>query len=269
VLRLGEDRSAARTDARRGGLEARVRGTLVHRLMEELDFSRPVLPSGAEIDRLAGELGEKVGEAERAEMAALVEGCLKTATGARLVAASAVRREHPFAFSLGAGEPLITGFIDLLAVEPDGTVLVLDYKSDHVGPGADLPALVEREYSIQRLLYALAVLREGAAEVEIVHWFLERPHDPVRARFDAAGREQLEAALRAKSEWAATRPYEVSSRPHRGLCLTCPGRTGLCSWTDAETLREDPEQLPAGAHAPAKAPSGGDAPDEGAQLGLF
>ena len=37
--------------------------------------------------------------------------------------------------------------------------------------------------------------------------------------------------------------FAVSPRPHRGLCLTCPGRAGLCSWEESETLREDPEPL--------------------------
>ena len=41
-----------------------------------------------------------------------------------------VRREHPFAFALGGGEPLITGVIDLLATEQGGGCVVLDYKSD-------------------------------------------------------------------------------------------------------------------------------------------
>ncbi len=54
--------------------------------------------------------------------------------------------------------------IDLLASEADGGALVVDYKSDRVGAGVDLEALVERDYGVQRLLYALAVLRDGAPQ---------------------------------------------------------------------------------------------------------
>jgi hypothetical protein len=161
-----------------------------------------------------------------------------------------VRREHPFAFSLTPQEPLITGVLDLLAGEADGGQLVLDYKSDRVGPSADLGELVERDYGVQRLLYALAVLREGGPAVEIVHWFLERPQEWVGVRFTAAERPRLEEQLAARLARARDQPYAVTPRPHRGLCLTCPGRIGLCSWSDAETLREHPEH-------PAEGPDGG------------
>ena len=137
-----------------------------------------------------------------------------------------MRREHPFAFALGEDEPLVTGVIDLLAREPDGGIVVLDYKSDRVGPEVDLGALVEREYAVQRLLYALAVLREGATKVEIVHWFLQRPHDWVGARYTAADRGALEERLAARVARARVEKFSVSPHPHRGLCLTCPGQGG-------------------------------------------
>jgi hypothetical protein len=160
--------------------------------------------------------------------------------------AVAVRREHPFAFSLGPEEPLVTGVIDLLAGEAEGGHLVVDYKSDRVGADVELGELVEREYGIQRLLYALAVLRDGAPGVEILHWFLERPAEWVAAHYTAAERLELEQQLAAKVARARELAFAVSRRPHRGLCLTCPGRAGLCSWGEAETLREDPDE-PGGA----------------------
>jgi RecB family exonuclease len=159
---------------------------------------------------------------------------------ARVAAAEHVRREHPFAFSLGADGPLLTGVIDVLAREADGGTLVLDYKTDRVGAEEELAALVAREYDLQRLVYALAVLRAGASAVEIVHWFLERPAEPVVARYELAEREALEARLEEHLEDARARGFAVSDRPHRGLCETCPGRAALCSWSEAETLRELP-----------------------------
>ena len=242
VLGLREDRSAARAPDGGGSLEARARGTLVHRLLESADFARPGAPSPERVASIARELGLRVGRAERQEIAALIDTASHSAPAARVASARSVRREYPFAFSLSDEEPLVTGVIDLLAGEQDGGFLVLDYKSDRVSPELDLGALVEREYSIQRLLYALAVLREGAPSVEIVHWFLQRPNEWVGARYTAGDRAALERLLEQRLALARgqTSTFSVSAHPHRGLCLTCPGRASLCSWGERETLREHP-----------------------------
>ena len=95
--------------------------------------------------------------------------------------------------------------------------------------------------SVQRLIYALAVLRDGAPRVEVVHWFLRASARAGSARATrAADRGELEERLAARLERAHARAFAVSEHPHRGLCETCPGRGGLCSWSDAETLRETP-----------------------------
>jgi hypothetical protein len=208
--------------------------------MESLDFARPTPPSSRDVVAAVAQLAVDAGERDCAEIAALLDAATRTATSARIAAASTLRREHPFAFSLGSGEPLITGVIDLLAVERDGRYLVVDYKSDRVGEAVELGEMVEREYGIQRLLYALAVLRDGAPGVEVVHWFLERPGEPVGAFFTSSERLELEQELVARVARARESGFAVSRRPHRALCLTCPGRATLCSWGDAETLREDP-----------------------------
>src|SRR5207302_10227032 len=232
----------------RAGLDPRARGTIVHRLLEAADFTRPSRPTAAQAQAVARELGVHAARGELDEIAALAGAATEGARAlaprsnpaARVASAEHVRREHSFAFSLGAGEPLLTGVIDVLAREADGSVLVLDYKTDRVSADEELSALVEREYDLQRLLYGLVVLRAGAPAVEIVHWFLERPEEPVGARYAAGEREALEARLAEHLEHARARGFAVSARPHRGLCETCPGRSELCSWSDAETLRELP-----------------------------
>jgi len=238
ILGLGEDRAAARALSAGGGLEARARGTLVHRLLESIDFAWSSAPSPAHVAKLASELGMRLGQGEREEIAALLDEVCSSALAARVAAAERVRREHPFAFSLGEEQPLITGVMDLLAREADGGFLVLDYKSDRVGAEEDLPAVVEREYSIQRLVYALAVLSDGAPRVEVVHWFLHRPGESIGAGYTAADKPELKDRVAALVARARERTFIVSENPHRGLCLTCPGRSGLCSWSDADTLRE-------------------------------
>jgi ATP-dependent helicase/nuclease subunit A len=239
VLGLGEDRAAARAQDAANGLEARARGTLVHRLLELLDFARPQPPSAQDVDDCARDLGLRVGTGECEELARLIATACRARLAERVGAAADVRREHPFAFSLAPDEPLVTGVIDLLAAEADGVRLVLDYKSDRVAGDVDLEAFVEREYAIQRLLYALVILRDGAPAVEIVHWFLERD-ESVAARYTAGERLVLEQQLAERIARARVEPFAVSALPHRGLCLTCPGRAGLCSWGEAETLRELP-----------------------------
>ncbi len=248
VLALPEDRAQARAEAGRG-LEARARGTLVHRLMETLDFTAARGLSPEDVARSAGELGLRVGALERAELAELLTAALRAAPARRIALAESVRREHPFAFALGPREPLITGVIDLLAVDADGTPVVLDYKSDRVAPDADLETLVAREYAIQRELYALTVLREGAEAVEIVHWFLERG-EWVTAAYRASELPALEGTLAERAQRASEQPFAVSAHPHRGLCLTCPGRGGLCSWEEELTLRERPFPLADGRPEP-------------------
>jgi ATP-dependent helicase/nuclease subunit A len=278
VVGLPEQRPPADTggESHGDGLEARVRGTIVHRLLESLDFLPAAAPSTEDVARVARELGVRVTPDEREELAALLRAALDTPLAVRLATLSAgARREHPFALTLAAPEAqrsrdavtveslahdpvpaaveplapasptapqldgvLLTGVLDLLAREPSGGMLVVDYKSDRVAPGEDLSALVEREYSIQRLLYALAVLCDGAPHVEIVHWFLHRPSEPINAVFAADDRPRLEEAVARLVRSAHARSFTVSADPHRGLCLTCPGRSGLCSWSDSMTLRE-------------------------------
>jgi ATP-dependent helicase/nuclease subunit A len=257
VLGMPEQRPpvGAAGESRGDGLEARVRGTIVHRLFESLDFLRSAAPSAEDVAQVARELDVRVAPHEREELAALLRAALGTPLAARLATiAPGARREHPFALTLAVPEAglsrdpvpaepqsgwvLLTGVLDLLARGPDGGMLVVDYKSDRVVPGEDLREVVDREYSIQRLLYALAVLSDGAPRVEIVHWFLHRPAEPVGVVFAAEERPRLQDAVARLVRSARVGSFTVSEDPHRGLCLTCPGRAGLCSWSDSMTLRE-------------------------------
>ncbi len=236
VLGLPEERAAGAQRGGEGGLGARARGVLVHRLLQSLDFAAP--PSERDVGRLARELSLRVSSRERRALAELLRGACVT-TLARRLSAPGVRREHPFAFSLGAEHPLVTGVLDVLLVEQAGSVVV-DYKSDRIGGEEDLEDLVQRHYGAQRLLYALAVLHGGAPRVEVVHWFLARPQQWVSATFTAAEAPALERELLARAARVREAGFSVSPTPSRELCLTCPGRATLCSWSDAETLREAP-----------------------------
>lgn len=95
----------------------------------------------------------------------------------RIRAAKTVRREQQFVVAIGADEldktstetdcVLVQGIIDLLLVEADGTVVLVDYKTDNV---ADSNVLRER-YDTQLQYYALAVERiTGMPVSEKIIW---------------------------------------------------------------------------------------------------
>ena len=133
----------------------------------------------------------------------------------------------------------MTGVVDLMAHEMGGGCLIVDYKSDRVG-AADLAALTERQYGVQRRVYGLAALRGGALSVDVVHWYLQRPTEPVSVRYTPADEPSLAADLRARVTAVTAAQYPVSDRPHRDLCLTCPGRRALCSHPPSATLAAEP-----------------------------
>jgi ATP-dependent helicase/nuclease subunit A len=239
VLHLRENRAAARAGREEdSGIEARTRGTLVHLLLESVDFPRPRAPSPQEVGVAARAIGARLSVAEQEEIAALLTAALQAEPAQMLAGAGTTRREHPFAFSLSPGEPLVTGVLDLVLEQPNGTMLVVDYKSDRLDGTEDLERLVERDYGIQRLLYALAAIEGGAREVEVAHWFLERPNRWFSVRFAAGERESLRERLLARVASGRENGFAVTTMPHRGICLTCPGRGGLCSWGETRTMRE-------------------------------
>jgi ATP-dependent exoDNAse (exonuclease V) beta subunit len=222
-----------------GDTGALMRGTVVHSLLEHMDMLAPVVPDEAAIaDAIAAEGGstDPVGVAA---IARLVEAFATSALRTRLAAAKRIRAEVPFAFNLtpdpGGRSLLITGYLDVLATEPGG-LLVVDYKSDAL-QGRDPQELVEQRYAGQRAIYALAALRTGAERVEVSYAFLERPGEVVSAQFSAADAPALERGLADQAEGLLAGRFEPTAEPGRDLCATCPGRVALCSWTEEHTLR--------------------------------
>jgi ATP-dependent helicase/nuclease subunit A len=238
VLRLPENRVAVRPGHDDGGVRARMRGTIVHALLESVDFARPRAPSERDVERVARQVGAPMGADERQGIVALIAGALAAQPAQGLRTACGMRREHPFAFSLGVGEPLVTGVLDLIVERADGSTVIVDYKSDRLDGDEDLELLVLRDYGFQRLLYALAAIEDGAHEVEVAHWFLERPQQWVATRFVADERHHLREQLLERIERVRTKGFAVTQHPHRGICLTCPGRGGLCSWGETHTMIE-------------------------------
>jgi ATP-dependent helicase/nuclease subunit A len=223
-------------------IDPRVRGTVVHELLEGIDFRRPVPPSVDAVARKLREHGAPVAPA--AELAALVAGALQSPVAERLGSADRVRAELPFAFELAApgaaGEPLVVdGFLDVYAEEAHGA-LIVDYKTDAIGDREPEAAVAEK-YAAQRLVYALAALRAGVPRVEVMHLFLERPGEPAVASSEAAEVPELERRLIELAEGVVGRRFVPAEKPHRELCQGCPGQPALCSWPLDATMAERPE----------------------------
>jgi len=248
LLGLPDDERTAAPSPRRqptGQLSGRARGSLVHRLLESFDFRRAAAPPVELVASLAADLGASPSGEELDEIVRLVAAVADTELGDRLASAPRVWREYPFAFALGDEQPLITGVVDLIAHELGGGCLIVDYKSDRVG-AADLAAVTERDYGIQRNVYGLAALRGGALTVDVVHWYLQRPTEPVAVRYTVEDADRLAARLGERVAAVTAGSYAVSAHPNRDLCLSCPGRRALCSHPPSLTLRASAEAVPGG-----------------------
>jgi hypothetical protein len=222
------------------GLEPRLRGTVVHGLLERLDFARPSIPGDADVAAAIEHHGAEARPDDVADVRGMVERVAGSQLRERIAGASRVRAELPFAFTLappGAGGRtlLINGVVDVLAEEGART-LVVDWKSDPLGDH-DPEALVSASYSTQRVIYALAALKGGAEVAEVAHCFLERPDDPAVALYEAADAERLERELLGLAQGVVEGRFEPSAEPHFSLCADCPGRAALCVHEPELTLR--------------------------------
>jgi ATP-dependent exoDNAse (exonuclease V) beta subunit len=217
-----------------------LRGTVVHELLERLDFSEPRAPGPADVaERLAAH-GADASPAAIEDALRFVTGFLGTPAFERIAAARVVRKELGFAYDLvppGAGgrSLLVNGFLDVYAEEADG-LLIVDYKTDSLD-GTDAEALCDAQYSIQRLIYALAGLRSGAPRVEVAYCFLEQPESLVARAWTAADAAELEAELLDLAGGVVEGRFEPTAAPHLHLCAQCAGRATLCSWDEAATSR--------------------------------
>ena len=82
-------------------------------------------------------------------------------------------------------------------------------------------------YHLQRLVYALACLRTGAAEVEVVYQFLEQPMPPVVTVFTAGDAPRLEEELSAAI--ARIRLGTFVPTPSERACASCPALDVVCA----------------------------------------
>jgi hypothetical protein len=134
-----------------------------------------------------------------------------------------VEKERHFTFVQDG--VLLHGYLDVLHL--DGMrALVLDYKTNVIGDSS--PAeIVEDDYRLQRLVYALACFRAGAEEVEVVYHFLERPEAVAATTFTLEQVPELEAELSAGI--ARIHAGEFRPTPSDFACAGCPALDLVCA----------------------------------------
>jgi ATP-dependent helicase/nuclease subunit A len=200
------------------GLAATEIGDAVHRLLELVDLAQPTAPDLEQVRSWYPAVTDE--ELER--ISGFVSAYCESALARRIAALPGAQVERPFAFEHDG--VLLHGRLDVLHWE-DGRALVLDYKTNLLEE-ASAEEIVEADYRLQRLVYALACFRAGAEEVEVVYHFLERPDAVVSTTFDRSQLPELEAEL---SE-AIARIDAGDFRPTPGdVCHGCPALDLVCA----------------------------------------
>jgi ATP-dependent exoDNAse (exonuclease V) beta subunit len=198
-------------------------GDAVHRLLELVPLGAPAAPPRPELEALVRGFYPAVAEDELERIARLVEAYCDSSLARRLAALDGASPERPFVFEHDG--VLFHGRLDVLWRSGD-RALVVDYKSN-VLDGADPVEVVESEYRLQRLVYALACLRAGAGEVEVVYQFLERPEDVVSRTFVGADAPRLEDEL--SRAIARIRAGDFRPTPSELACADCPALAVVCA----------------------------------------
>jgi ATP-dependent exoDNAse (exonuclease V) beta subunit len=220
------------TVAGQTGLVATEIGDAVHRLLELVDLAAPVMPDLEHVRAWY----PAVTDEELRRIAGFVDSYCGSELASRIAGLRGARPERPFAFEHDG--VLLHGRLDVLHVE-GANVLVLDYKTNSLAEGRP-EEIVEADYRLQRLVYALACFRAGAEEVEVVYHFLERGDAVVSTTFARADAAELEAEL--SEAIGRIRAGEFRPTPSEFTCAGCPALDVVCA---GPRLRGGPSRPPA------------------------
>ena len=207
------------TVAGQRGLAATEVGDAVHRLLELVDLAARAAPDVEQVRVWY----PAVTEEELARIAAFVASYCDSGLARRVASLSGARPERPFAFEHDG--VLLHGRLDVL--HRDGPrALVLDYKTNSLAEGT-AEEIVEADYRLQRLVYALACFRAGAEEVEVVYHFLEQSEAVVSRTFARRDVPALEAEL--SEAIGRIRAGEFVPTPSEFICAGCPALDVVCA----------------------------------------
>jgi ATP-dependent helicase/nuclease subunit A len=220
------------TVAGQTGLVATEIGDAVHRLLELVDLAAPAAPDLEQVRAWY----PAVTDEELARISTFVDSYCGSDLARRVAALAGARPERPFAFEHDG--VLLHGRLDVLHVEGP-SALVLDYKTNSLAEGTP-EEIVEADYRLQRLVYALACFRAGVAEVEVVYHFLERSDAAVSTPFVRGDVPVLEAELSAAI--GRIRAGSFVPTPSEFNCAGCPALDVVCA---GPRLRGGPTRPPA------------------------
>jgi ATP-dependent exoDNAse (exonuclease V) beta subunit len=220
------------TVAGQTGLAATEVGDAVHRLLELVDLAAPAPPDVEQVRAWY----PAVTDEELARIAGFVAAYCESELAGRVATLAGARPERPFAFEHDG--VLLHGRLDVLQRE-GARAFVLDYKTNSLAEGTP-EEIIDADYRLQRLVYALACFRAGAAEVEVVYHFLERPDAVVSTTFVQEDVPALEAELSAAI--GRIRAGEFVPTPSEFTCAGCPALDLVCA---GPRLRSRPPELAA------------------------
>ena len=205
------------------GLAATEIGDAVHVLLEQVDLAAPRAPRGDELAASVRNLYPAATDEEIERIGRFVASYCESDLAARVASLDGAQVELPFAFEQDG--VLLRGRLDVLH-RAEGRAFVLDYKTNSLAEGTP-EEIVEHDYRLQRLVYALACFRAGADEVEVVYHFLERADAVVTRTFVPDEVPKLEAELAV----AVTAIHEGAFRPTPSefVCADCPALDVVCA----------------------------------------
>jgi hypothetical protein len=207
------------SDGGDGGLRATEIGDAVHRLLEQVDLSAPAVPDLEQVRSWYATVGDE--ELER--IGGFVQAYCDSELARRVARLEGVEQERHFTFEHDG--VLLHGYVDALHLGGP-RALVVDYKTNLLGE-ASPQEIVDAEYRLQRLVYALACFRAGADEVEVVYHFLERPDAVAATTFVRGEVSALEAELSAGI--ARIHAGDFRPTPSEFACATCPALDLVCA----------------------------------------
>jgi ATP-dependent exoDNAse (exonuclease V) beta subunit len=215
------------------GLAATEIGDSVHFILESLDLSDPRPPDAAKLAEAVRARYPAATDPDLERIAGFVNAYTASELARRIAGLEGAAPERPFAFEHDG--VLLHGRLDVLH-RSNGRALVVDYKTN-VLDEATPEEIADGEYRLQRLVYALACLRDGADEVEVVYQFLERPDETVSRMYSRAELARLEGELSA----AIARIQEGVFVPTPGefVCSGCPVLDVVCAGPRLRQHRED------------------------------
>ena len=205
--------------------EYRVGGGSIRLALSDVDFSEPLVRTKVSAGLGNGEVHDHM----------VFDGLTSTFDGSHMVQqASRVSRELGIVF--------FNRMVSLIT-----RTHVTDCSNGYRAVRASvLPQLVLRQEQFHTSEFMIEAIKRGIPAKEVPVTVVARlsghSKKPAVVRYEQADAETLDAELRAYAAPLLAGAYPVAAVPHRGLCATCPGRAGLCSYppelTDRELARE-------------------------------